>query len=81
MDYLRTLNRSQWLSIVIVALLSGTVAFFDGLRPLGLPTCCTCPALPQTPESLSITYFIESKIVDTTLVHRHIAGTVIYPVM
>ena len=36
MDYLRTLNRSQWLSIVIVALLTGTVAVFDGLRPFGL---------------------------------------------
>ena len=35
MDYLGTLSRSQWLSIVIVALLTGTVAVFDGLRPLG----------------------------------------------
>ncbi|MDL2338372.1 MAG: hypothetical protein QFE16_11070 [Pseudomonadota bacterium] len=35
METFRNLNRSQWLSIIIVALLTGTFVVFDGLRALG----------------------------------------------
>lgn len=35
MEAFRNLNRSQWLSIIIVVLLTGTFVVFDGMRALG----------------------------------------------
>ena len=36
MDYLNSAGRKRWFSVVVVAIVTCTVAVFDGLRPLGL---------------------------------------------